>query len=61
MSKMSLDNLFFFFCTRGIGKFPGHGLNLSHSHGNARSQTHCASLGIELTPPKLPEPLQSYP
>ena len=42
--------LFFFFfffngCTRGIWKFPGQGLNLSCSFGNARSLNHCAGLG----------------
>ena len=49
----------FFYClTCGIWKFPGQGLNLSHSCSNTRSLTHCAVQGIEPVPPQWPKPLQ---
>ena len=47
---------FFFFATPQHMVFPGqgsdqsHSFDLSHSCGNARSPTHCASLGSNLHP-----------
>ena len=52
--KTFKNNFFSFFYS--IQKFPSqqlnlsHGVNLHHSCGNARSLTHCAGLGTELTP-----------
>ena len=54
----------FFGCTRGIWKFPGQGLNpshscdLCHSWGNAGSLTHCARPGIKPLPQQRPKSLQ---
>lgn len=38
-------SLFFFCQTSGIWKFPGKGLNLSHSCSNSRSLTYCTGPG----------------
>ena len=43
--------LFFFFSlTLSIWRFPGQGLNLSHSCSNVGSLTHCTGPGIEPAP-----------
>lgn len=45
--------------THSIRKFPGQGLNPSHSCSNTRSLTCCARPGVDPVPLQRPEPLQS--
>lgn len=63
------EEVFFFLfkmygCTCDTWKFPGQGMNTNHSYhlchrcSNAGFLTHCSSLGIELMPLQLLEPLQ---